>query len=133
MAKFYALVHGKKGAYGVSYPDFPGFASGGATIEEAMARSQEGLAVHMAAMIEDGDKVPIPRDYEALQADPAFKEDFHDSIALALVDVEPPAKAARISVTIDEGLLARIDLRAKEIGESRSGFLAAAARARLSG
>lgn len=37
--------------------------------------------------------------------------------------MELPAKAVRISVTVDEGVLARIDRAASEAGTNRSAFL----------
>jgi metal-responsive CopG/Arc/MetJ family transcriptional regulator len=36
-----------------------------------------------------------------------------------------------LNISMDERLVARIDRRARELGESRSGFLAAAAKSRL--
>ena len=39
----------------------------------------------------------------------------------------------RVNVSLDEGLLARIDKAAARAGQTRSGFLASAARERIKG
>ncbi len=133
MTTIIALIHGHAGAYGVSWPDFPGLASGGASIDEAIARGREGLAAHIEALQEDGAEIPTPRGLDALRADPALAEDFADAAIVAAIDVELPSRAVRINVSFDEGLLARIDRKAKELGMNRSAFLAEAARARMAG
>jgi hypothetical protein len=50
---------------------------------------------------------------------------------IALVPYAPPARAARINITLDESLLGRVDRAAEAVGETRSGYLAGAARRRL--
>jgi metal-responsive CopG/Arc/MetJ family transcriptional regulator len=50
---------------------------------------------------------------------------------LALIAVEVPGKALRVNISLDEGLLARIDKAAERAGQTRSGFLASAARERI--
>ena len=132
MATVVAVVHKSDAAFGVSFPDFPGVISGGATETEALQRARDGLALHIESMVEDGDPIPAPRSLEVLRADAEFSDDFASAVAVALVDVDLPGKSVRLNVSLDETLVARIDRRAKEIGETRSGFLAAAARARLS-
>ena len=52
---------------------------------------------------------------------------------LALIGVEVPGKAQRVNISLDEGLLARIDKAAASAGQTRSGFLASAARERIKG
>lgn len=131
MAVVVALVHGKPGAYGLSYPDFPGATSLGKTIDELMERGREGLASHLEVMTETGAEMPALRTLEALRADPDLAEDFGDAVAVALVEVDLPGRSIRLNISMDETLVERVDRRAKSLGESRSGFLASAARARL--
>jgi metal-responsive CopG/Arc/MetJ family transcriptional regulator len=53
----------------------------------------------------------------------------------AVVDVDlrrMADKAERVNITLPKRLLARVDARAKKIGETRSGFLARAALEALS-
>jgi predicted RNase H-like HicB family nuclease len=131
MAQLIAVVHGYDGVYGVSYPDFPGLASGGVTIDEAISRSRDGLQSLIEDMIEDGKELPMPRGFDAIRSDPALAEDLTDMVAFAVVEFELPNKSVRLNITMDEGLVSRIDRAAKAVGETRSGFLAHAAKARL--
>ena len=127
-----ALVHGEPGAYGISYPDFPGATSLGETLDEVIARGREGLASHIEAMIEQARPMPALRTLDELQGDPAFAEDFGDAVVVAAVDADLPGRSVRLNISMDETLIERIDRRAKALGETRSGFLASAARERLS-
>ena len=45
--------------YGVSFPDFPGCATAGNTLDEAAAMATEALALHIEGMRADGHRVPV--------------------------------------------------------------------------
>jgi predicted RNase H-like HicB family nuclease/uncharacterized protein (DUF1778 family) len=130
MVAVVALVHGKPGAYGISFPDFPGCVSGGVTVDEALRRGRDALDFHVESMTEVGEPLPKIRDITEIKADPEHGEDFVDAM-VTVVDAEVPAKAVRVNISIDERLLDRIDRAAQATGETRSGFMAAAARERL--
>lgn len=130
MVAVVALVHGKPGAYGISFPDFPGCIAGGATVDEALRRGHDALDFHVESMMEVGEALPKIRDVAEIKADPDYADDFADAV-VAVVDAEVPAKAVRVNISIDERLLDRIDRAAQATGETRSGFIAAAARERL--
>jgi predicted RNase H-like HicB family nuclease len=132
MVAVVALVHGVPGAYGISFPDFQGCIAGGRTIDEALRRGRDALDFHVESMIEVGEVLPKVRDIAEIRADPEFADDFADAL-VAVVDADLPAKAVRVNISIDERLLERIDRAAQATGETRSGFIAAAARERLSG
>ena len=122
-----ALIHGERGAYGISFPDFPGAASGGSTVDEAVSRGKATLDFHVTGMVEDGESLPLLRDLEAMRLDDQFQDDSKDA-AVVLVPVELPSKAVRVNLSIEERLLDAIDREAKAVGMSRSAFLATAAR-----
>lgn len=126
----YALIHGDPGRYGISFPDFPGCIAGGETLDEALVRGVEALAFHVRGMVGDGDPLPILRTLEQLHGDPDFAADARDAV-IAVVQVEMPGRAVRVNVSIDEHLLDAIDRAARAAGQSRSAFLADAARARI--
>jgi predicted RNase H-like HicB family nuclease len=131
MAIIVSLVHGSKGAYGISFPDFPGCVSGGKSISEALSRAPQALASHIEAMLDEGLELPDVRELDIIRNDKTYAEDFADAALVAAVEVELPGKTSRLNITMDERLVARIDKRARELGESRSGFLSAAAKVRL--
>ncbi len=128
----YSLIHEEGGAYGISFPDFPGCVSGGDSLDEAVARGRETLAFHIAGMIEDGDPLPIPRALSELKGDADFVADA-EGAAVVAVPIELPGRAVRVNVSLDERLLKAIDRAAHAAGQSRSAFLAEAARARIKG
>ena len=130
MVAVVALVHGEPGAYGISFPDFQGCVAGGATVDEALRRGRKALAFHIDSMGEVGEALPRVRDLAEVKADPEFAEDFADA-AVALVEVELPGRAVRVNISIEENLLDRVDRAAHATGETRSGYIAAAVRARL--
>jgi len=55
------------------------------------------------------------------------------TVARVLVPAEVPGRSVRANVTVDEGLLARLDAAAAAEGMSRSGYIAQAVRERLRG
>jgi predicted RNase H-like HicB family nuclease len=131
MIKFtYALIHDEDGAYGISFPDFPGCVSGGGSLDEALARGAETLMFHIEGMVADSDPLPVPRSLEQLRSDPMFLADSEGAV-VAVVPVELPGKAVRVNVSMDEHLLDAIDRAARARGQTRSAFLAEAARARI--
>src|SRR6266702_8757706 len=55
MKQYIALIHKEAGSdYGVSFPDFPGLITAGATLDEALALAEEALAFHLDGLTEDG-------------------------------------------------------------------------------
>ena len=130
MVQVVALVHEENGGFGISFPDFPGCVSGGESLEEAIARGQATLAFHVAGMVEDGDPLPEVRSFDELRRDPDFKKDRKNAI-VTTVPLDLPGKAMRLNISMDERLVEQVDRAAEAAGQSRSAFLAAAAKARL--
>src|SRR2546430_2156062 len=102
-----ALIHHENGVYGVSFPDFPGCTTVASDLDTAVAKAAEVLAFHVEGLAEDG-PLPQPRSMDELARDPAFREDAEGAL-LVLVPYDPPARAVRINITVDESLLTRID------------------------
>lgn len=117
-----AIIERADHGFSVFFPDIPGCASAGATMQEAALGAEEALSGHLAVMAQYGDPIPEPSLIDGVQRDTDV-----DEAARILVRGERPGRAVRVQVSIDEGLLARID----RIANNRSGFLADAARAKL--
>lgn len=124
------LVHEENGAFGASFPDFPGCTTVAGNLDAVMAKAVEVLAFHVEGMMDDGEELPRLRTLSELRGDLEFVQDFEGAI-VALTPFNPPTQAVRVNITLDESLLTRIDRVAEQSGETRSGFLAAAAKARL--
>ncbi|HEX3536954.1 MAG TPA: type II toxin-antitoxin system HicB family antitoxin [Stellaceae bacterium] len=125
MSQYIALIHKEPDSdYGVSFPDFPGVITAGATLDEARALAEEALGFHIEGLIEDGEVIPEPSSLESVMADPPNR----DGVAI-LVPVElRPAKIVRVNVTLPADVLAQIDRYAEAHGFTRSGFLTQAAK-----
>lgn len=130
MSSVYGLIHEEDRVFGISFPDFPGCISTGRDEDEVLRKGAQALALHAAGMAEDGDPLPLIRDLAQLRADPDFVEGAQGAI-VALVPFEAPGKSVRLNISMEESLLDAVDRAASAAGQSRSAFLAEAARLRL--
>jgi len=122
---YVALIHREPGSdYGVSFPDFPGCITAGATLDEAVEMGQEALGLHIRGMVEDGEPVPAASSLETVMADPQNR----DATAVLMVAPVMPAKIVRVNISLPEDVLGAIDRHAEQQGLTRSGFLARAAK-----
>lgn len=125
MRRYYPAVIDRDGdVYGISFPDFLGCVSSGATPEEAIEGGREALSGHVDLMIRDGDVIPNPTPLNAIP-----QEADEDVVCTTLIPVELPGRAVRVNISLDEGLLAEIDGIAGR--GRRSAFLADAAKAEI--
>ncbi|CAH1671959.1 type II toxin-antitoxin system HicB family antitoxin [Chelatococcus asaccharovorans] len=131
MATVIAFIVKEDGAYGVMFPDFPGAVTGGDTLDEALRRARATLEAHVEALIEEGIALPELRSLDAITADDSLADLRGEADLVAAIEVDLPGKSVRVNVSFDERLLERIDRAAAAVGESRSGFLAAAAKRRI--
>jgi predicted RNase H-like HicB family nuclease len=70
MRYYIALIHKDPNSdYGVSFPDFPGCVTAGATLDEARKMGEEALALHIEGMVEDGDAIPEQSSLERIMGD----------------------------------------------------------------
>jgi len=116
-------------AWGVVVPDLPGCFSAGDTAEDAFENAVEAINAHCEILAEDGMDIPNPKPLAIHQANPEFA-----GWVWAMVDVNVSrfdGRAEKVNITLPRRLLARIDDYARAHGETRSGFLAEAARAAL--
>ena len=121
---------GPEDGYGAVFPDLPGCTTSGDTIEETYEHAFDALALHIQGMIEEGVEVPSPSAFNAPL--PKWLASVPGQVVQpVLVRVELPGRAMRISITMDKGLLARLDTVAAKRGETRSGYIAQAVRERM--
>jgi predicted RNase H-like HicB family nuclease len=128
MRQYIGLIHKEAASdFGVSFPDFPGVATAGTSLDDARAMAEEALALHVEGLTEDGDPIPEPSTLDEVMADPDNK----DGVAILVgVKTEAP-KCIRVNVTLPEDILDRIDRYADKEGLTRSAFLARAAKRAL--
>jgi hypothetical protein len=101
--------------------------------------AQEALNMHLGAMLEDGDALPVPSSLsEAQRADEAEalseNDPLPDGVIWQYVLAEPsPRKVkaeapVRLSISLKPAIVGRIDSMADEMGLTRSGLIAVATR-----
>jgi predicted RNase H-like HicB family nuclease len=130
--RFIAFVHKEPNScYGVSFPDVPGCTSAGDTLDEALSNAVDALSGHIRLMEADMDVIPTPRTLEEICDDPEIKKDAEGAIISAVPLVRDRGSTTRINVSLDLGLLEAIDGLAKQRSQTRSAFLASAARREL--
>jgi len=111
--------------WSILFPDFPGVTSVAEKAADVPRQARDALATAIEDMEQNGDALPPSVDDGVL---PRFdRADYHEPWTL-LVTVEVAGRAQRVNVSLDEGLLLRIDDVAKRTGLSRSALLARGAR-----
>jgi predicted RNase H-like HicB family nuclease len=111
--------------WSITFPDFPGVTSVAEKFADVMRQAKDALATAVEDMEQDGEALPPSVEEDAL---PDYdRTAFHDPRTL-LVPVETTGRARRVNISLDEGLLARIDDVSKRTGLSRSALLARGAR-----
>ena len=116
-------------AFGVVVPDLPGCFSAGDTIEEALDNAHEAIELWIESVLDDGGVMPVPSSIDAWRKRREFKGWIWALVAIDLSTLE--GKAERVNITLPSRVLRRIDAKAAERGETRSGFLANAALASI--
>ena len=109
--------------YGADFPDFPGCATAGRTLDEARKSATEALELHVEGMVEDHQSIPHPATLDAIMENPENRE----AVAFLVEVATRPTKAIRINVMLPQDLVEAIDRTTK----NRSRFLAEAARSKL--
>ena len=114
------------GKYGVVIPDIPGFTSVGNSYDDAVRNATEGLAGHLEVMKEYGEDIPAARSLEEIRSGwngwQTWVREVKDFLT-AIIPVIPVYGTTKVLVSMDAGLVARID----RISRNRSAFLSSAA------
>jgi predicted RNase H-like HicB family nuclease len=126
--KYYLAIadrHPGETNWSIVFPDFPGVTSVAERFADIMRQAKDALGSAVEDMERDGETLPLSIEEDAMpEYDPSA---FVDPRTL-LVPVEVSGRALRVNVSLDEGLLARIDDVSKRTGMSRSALLARGAR-----
>ena len=126
--RYFALVDGKDGAYGVVVPDLPGCTSAGKTADASYRNAIEAVRLWVDDALEDDEKLPRPRSLMELLADRQVRRAIAAGAALMMVPVvRNSGRPAKANISMDAGTLAAIDEEAAAHGITRSAFIASAA------
>ncbi len=91
MRSYLAFIHKDPDSdYTVTFPDFPGCITAGATLNEARDMAREALPFHVEGMLADGEQLPDPSRWPSVTADPMGR----DAVAFLVDDaVDDPVVA----------------------------------------
>jgi len=130
--RYTVLIDGKAGAYGVAFPDLPGCAAMGKTIERAIANAVDALRDWVEVSEQFGDTVPPPRPLERLRRDGEVKAALAEGAILASVPlIRETGKPVKANLSIDSGVLAALDAEAKRKKLTRSAMVELMAKTTL--
>ncbi|MBF0425860.1 MAG: type II toxin-antitoxin system HicB family antitoxin [Magnetococcales bacterium] len=122
--RYYPAVLYRSGrGVGVVFPDLDGCVSYGATDHAAAVQAEEAATAHVALMLKQGAVIPPPSHLDDVAADPDG-----EALGKVLIRIEVPCKWVRVNISMDERLLRRADTHARDLGMTRSGYLAEAVR-----
>ncbi|MEQ9087233.1 MAG: type II toxin-antitoxin system HicB family antitoxin [Alphaproteobacteria bacterium] len=131
MSSYIALIRKEPDSdYGVEFPDFPGCATAGKTLDEAYRFAAEALALHVKGMREDNEGLPEPSSDSDILALAESK-----GAILAWIQAPPlDDPTVRINITLSSRTLEKIDRYISDHGiRNRSAFLVSAAEKEVSG
>jgi len=124
MTRYIAIIDGKAGAYGAWFPDLPGCAAMGETIEKAVANAADAMRDWVDVTLSKGETIPEPSAPEALTADPETSEAIGEGALMQPIPlVRETGRPVKANLSIDAGVLAAIDAEAKKRNLTRSAFI----------
>ena len=121
LKRFYALIDGDAGGYGVAFPDLPGCTAMGTTIDAAIGHAADALRDWVKASEARAQEVPLPSDIEALRRDSDVARALAAGATLTTIPlIRDTGRSVKANLSLDAAVLAQIDAAAERIGESRS-------------
>ena len=113
----------EKTAWGVVVPDLPGcFSAADSGIDEAIENAKEAIELWIETALDQGQDIPEPSSISAYQKSREFR-----GWVWAIAEIDPALMSdeiERVNITLPKRVLARLDAKAKQVGETRSGYIA---------
>ena len=110
-------------AWSVLVPDLPGcFSAADSGIDEAIDNAKEAIELWIEVALDRNQDVPKPSSINDLQKNKEFR-----GFIWAIAEINPALlsnEIERVNISLPKRVLARLDAKAKSVGENRSGFIA---------
>jgi len=109
-------------AFGVAIPDLPGCFSAGDTLDEAIDNAEAAATLWIDAALDAGHAIPKPSSVDDIRNQASYA-----GWLFGLVTVDPAQlddTIERVNITLPRRVLRRLDRKAREAGETRSGYIA---------
>jgi len=117
------VFHDNESAWGGEFPDIPGCFTAADTLEDLPKAAQEAVTAHYAF-----DEEPLPAASTPTQwlNHPHYQGGFWMIVDVDISKIRP--KSVRLNISLPDTLVKYIDEEARRRGQSRSAFIAKAAR-----
>lgn len=137
MRQYYyaAFMPASEGGYDIVIPDIPNAFTCADTMEEGFAMAEEVVAAMLSELVLDKKPVPNPSPLEQVKgktADHLLDIDHQPAGEIIYQLIPAPnldASPVKVTISLPKAVLEEIDAHARRTGFTRSGYLAAAARA----
>ncbi len=116
MTRYPALIDGEEGAYGVIFPDFPGIAAMGKTLDEALVNAEEALRDYVIEAEKHDEEVVAPTAIENVDTPPG-------RALVSIPMIRLSGRSVRANLSLDEGVAAFIDGEAARRGMTRTAYV----------
>ena len=116
MIRYPALIDGEDGAFGVVFPDIPGIAAMGSTIDEALINAEEALRDYAVETERDGDELADASPFQSIETPPG-----NQLVSIPLIRTS--GKSVRAGLTLDEEVAEYIASEAKRRGMTRKAYI----------
>ena len=104
-------------------PDLPGcFSAADSGIDEAIENAKEAIELWIEMALDQGQDIPEPSSISKYQKSREFR-----GWVWAIAEIDPALMSdeiERVNITLPKRVLARLDAKAKQVGETRSGYIA---------
>ena len=114
--RYPAVIDGKKGAYGVTFPDLPGIVAMGKTLDQALVNAEEALRDYVVEMEKDGETITPPSALERVKT-PA------GCLLVSVPLLRLSGRSVRANMLLDEGVAAFIASEARRRGITRTAYV----------
>ncbi len=116
MSRYPAFLDGEAGAYGVTFPDLPGIAAMGETMDDALLHAEEALRDYVTETESDGARVA-----EASPVERVSPPEGATLVSIPLIRLA--GRTVRANMTLDEGVVAFMDSEARRRQMTRKAFV----------
>ena len=108
--------------FGVIIPDLPGCCSQGDDLDQAIRNATEAAGLWLDTAFDEGRSAPKATPFATLYAEhPEWRDWIWAAVDVDLSKLSD--KAERITITIPQRVLRRLDATARAAGDSRSGYI----------
>ena len=116
MTRYPAVIDGKAGAYGVTFPDLPGIVAMGKTLDDALVNAEQALRDYVIEAERHGEEVVVPTAIESVNTP-------HGCALVSIPMIRLSGRSVRANLTLDEGVAAFIDGEAARRGMTRTAYV----------